>query len=75
MQFTLDQAIKNHWRTANELLKENQFEQANEYLDKCLVVLAKATSNNQNELAGVRVELWKERVWYALENNGLLNDA
>lgn len=75
MQFTLDQAIKNHWRTANELLKENQFEQANEYLDKCLVVLAKATGNNQNELAGVRVELWKERVWYALENNGLLNDA
>jgi hypothetical protein len=75
MQFTLNQAIKNHWRTANELLKENQLEEANEYLDRCLVVLAKATSNNQNELAGVRVELWKERVWYALENNGLLNDA
>ena len=75
MQFTLDQAIKNHWRTANELLKEKQLEEANEYLDRCLVVLAKATSNNQNELAGVRVELWKERVWYALENNGLLNDA
>jgi hypothetical protein len=75
MQFTLDQAIKNHWRTANELLKEKQLEEANEYLDRCLVVLAKATSNKQNELAGVRVELWKERVWYALENNGLLNDA
>jgi len=75
MQFTLDQAIKNHWRTANELLKEKQLEEANEYLDKCLVVLAKATNNKQNELAGVRVELWKERVWYALENNGLLNDA
>jgi hypothetical protein len=39
-----------------------------------LLVLAKATENNQKELAGVKLELWKERVWYALENNELLID-
>lgn len=72
MRFTLDQAIKNYWRKANECLKSNKPEQASEHLDKCLIALAKATTNGQEELAGVRVELWKERVWYALENNGLL---
>ncbi len=74
MRFTLDQAIKNHWRKANEALKVNEKEQAAESLDRCLLVLAKATENNQKELAGVKLELWKERVWYALENNELLID-
>jgi hypothetical protein len=74
MKFTLDQAIKNHWRKANEALKADEKEQAAEFLDRCLLVLAKATENNQKELAGVKLELWKERVWYALENNELLID-
>jgi hypothetical protein len=41
-------------------------------LDYCLVILGTATLKGKAELAGVKIDLWKERVWYSIENNGFL---
>ena len=68
----LDTSIKNYWRKANEALKAKNMDEANDLLDYCLVILGTATLRGNVELGGVRVDLWKERVWYAIENNGFL---
>jgi len=49
-------------------------DEANDLLDYCLVILGTATLRGNVELGGVRVDLWKERVWYSIENNGFLLD-
>ena len=68
----LDTSIKNYWRKANEALKAKNMDEANDLLDYCLVILGTATLKGKVELGGVRVDLWKERVWYSIENNGFL---
>jgi hypothetical protein len=68
----LDTSIKNYWRKANEALKSKQMDEANDLLDYCLVILGTATLKGKTELAGVKIDLWKERVWGAIENNGFL---
>jgi len=71
----LDLGIKNYWRKANEALETKNMELADDLLAYCLVILATATMNDMDEnekLGGVRLGLWKERVWMAIENNGLL---
>jgi hypothetical protein len=70
----LDTSIKNYWRKANEALKAKNMDEANDLLDYCLVILGTATLRGNVELGGVRVDLWKERVWYSIENNGFLLD-
>ena len=68
----LDNSIKNYWRKANEALKLNNMSEAEDLLDYCLVILGTATLKGKAELAGVKIDLWKERVWYSIENNGFL---
>ena len=59
--------ITNTWKKALQQIRSNQFNDAIETLDECLMILAMATEDNIEELDGVSVDLWKTRVWVKLE--------
>lgn len=59
--------ITNTWRRALQQKRSNQFNEAIESLDECLLILSLATENNVEELDGVDLDLWKMRVWVKLE--------
>lgn len=59
--------ITNTWRRALQQKRSNQFNEAIESLDECLLILSLATEDNVEELDGVTVDLWKTRVWVKLE--------
>jgi len=60
------------WEKAQYLIEENKLEQADELLDWCLLILAKATLRGEKYFKGESINLWKTRVWTAIENAGLL---
>jgi len=60
--------ITNTWKRALQQIRSNQFNEAIETLDECLMILALATEDNTEELDGVGVDLWKTRVWVKLED-------
>jgi hypothetical protein len=59
--------ITNTWRRVLQQKHSNQFNEAIESLDKCLLILALATESNVEELDGINIDLWKMRVWVKLE--------
>jgi hypothetical protein len=60
--------ITNTWKRALQQVRSNQFNEAIETLDECLLILTIATEDNTEELDGVSVDLWKTRVWVKLED-------
>jgi hypothetical protein len=60
--------ITNTWKRALQQIRSNQFNEAIETLDECLLILTLATESNVEELDGVSVDLWKTRVWVKLED-------
>ena len=60
--------ITNTWKRALQQIRSNQFNDAIETLDECLLILTLATEDNTEELDGVSVDLWKTRVWVKLED-------
>ena len=62
--------ITNTWKKALNQIKNNETEQAIETLDQCLLILAQETVDETTELDGVKVDLWKVRVWVKLEELG-----
>jgi len=60
--------ITNNWKKALQQIRSNQFNDAIETLDECLMILAIATEDNVEELDGVSMDLWKTRVWVKLED-------
>jgi hypothetical protein len=60
--------ITNTWKRALQQVRSNQFNEAIETLDECLLILTIATEDNIEELDGVSVDLWKTRVWVKLED-------
>ena len=60
--------ITNTWKRALQQIRSNQFNEAIETLDECLLILTLATEGNAEELDGVSVDLWKTRVWVKLED-------
>ena len=60
--------ITNTWKQALQQIRSNQFNEAIETLDECLLILTLATEDNVEELDGVSVDLWKTRVWVKLED-------
>jgi hypothetical protein len=60
--------ITNTWKRALQQIRSNQFNEAIETLDECLLILTMATEDNTEELDGVSVDLWKTRVWVKLED-------
>jgi hypothetical protein len=59
--------ITNTWKTALKHIKNNEVESAVETLDRCLLILAQETGDEDTELDGIKVDLWKVRVWVKLE--------
>ena len=59
--------ITNTWKRALQKIDSNQFNEAIETLDECLLILTLATENNTEAIDGVGVDLWKTRVWVKLE--------
>ena len=59
--------ITNTWKKALQQIREEQNNEVIETLDECLLILAKATENNIEEIDNVSVDLWKVRVWVKLE--------
>ena len=60
--------ITNTWKRALQQIRSNQFNDAIETLDECLLILTLATEDNTEELDGVSVDLWKTRGWVKLED-------
>jgi hypothetical protein len=59
--------ITNTWRRALQQKHYNQFNEAIESLDECLLILSLATEGEVEEFDGIDIDLWKMRVWVKLE--------
>ena len=63
------------WLNCRALLEKEDLEQADDELMRLIYKLADYTINgykDADKIEGVKLETWKERAWYALENAGLL---
>ena len=67
-------SLKEKFKTAKQYLKEGDIKSADVMLDLCIVHLSKETLNDVTEIDGVDINLWKTRVWTAVEKAGLLPD-
>jgi hypothetical protein len=64
------------WLQCQDVLKSGDLETADEKLMKLIFKLADYTINgykDADKIEGVKLETWKERAWYALENAGLMD--
>jgi len=67
-------SLKDKFKTAKKYLKEGDVKSADVMLDLCIVHLSKETLNGITKIEGVDINLWKTRVWTAVEKAGLLPD-
>ena len=67
-------SLKDKFKTAKKYLKEGDVKSADVMLDLCIVHLSKETLDGITEIEGVDINLWKTRVWTAVEKAGLLPD-
>ena len=67
-------SLKDKFKTAKKYLKEGDIKSADVMLDLCIVHLSKETLNGLTQIDGVDINLWKTRVWTAVEKAGLLPD-
>jgi len=67
-------SLKDKFKTAKKYLKEWDIKSADVMLDLCIVHLSKETLNGLTQIDGVDINLWKTRVWTAVEKAGLLPD-
>jgi hypothetical protein len=66
--------VKKLYDQGREFVKKNQLERADKCFDMCIAQLAEATLRGVTEIEGSSVDLWKSRVWVAIERSGLLPD-
>jgi hypothetical protein len=60
------------WLQARHLIETKQLQEAEQVLDKGILVVSKFTLDGLGDkdlLEGVKMETWKERFWIAIENN------
>jgi hypothetical protein len=63
------------WLKCQEILKTGDLELADDKLMELVWKLADYSMSGHKDayvLEGVKLETWKERVWFAIENAGLL---
>lgn len=68
-------SITKIYAEAREAVKNNEMDKARDLFDTGLLIVAQAREEGLSDkdlIEDVRVELWLERLWYGLENNGLL---
>jgi hypothetical protein len=63
--------ITNTWKKALKQIEDKDVEGAVESLDKCLLILAMATGD-EDKLDGVKIDTWKVRVWVKLEELNII---
>ena len=66
--------ISNTFKQGKEFVKNNKISKADECFDRCIAQLAECTVQGIEEIEGASVNLWKTRVWVAIEKAGLLPD-
>ena len=66
--------ISNTFKQGKEFVKNNEISKADECFDRCIAQLAECTVQGIEEIEGAPVNLWKTRVWVAIEKAGLLPD-
>ena len=66
--------LKDKFKLGREFLKEGSISKADRMFDMSIVHLSKETLKGTKEIEGVSVDLWKTRVWTAVEKAGLLPD-
>jgi hypothetical protein len=59
---------------AKEALTKGNREIASDNLNKGIVILARLTQEGTVRTEGATVDRWKERFWFALEENNLIED-
>jgi hypothetical protein len=65
------------WQNCQSILKSGDLELADNKLMEFVWKLADYTMEGFKDadvIEGVKLEVWKERCWYAIENAGLLPD-
>lgn len=63
------------WKNCLAVLESNDLELADNKLMELVWKLADYTMlgfKDTDKVEGIKLEVWKERVWYAIENAGLL---
>jgi hypothetical protein len=63
--------VNKTWLDARQLIKENRLEEAEQKLDRGILMVAQATLEGMGDkdmLENVKMETWKERFWIATEN-------
>jgi hypothetical protein len=66
--------LKEKYKLGRKFAKEGNIAQADKMFDLCIVHLSKETLNGAQQIEGVSIDLWKTRVWTAVEKAGLLPD-
>jgi hypothetical protein len=64
------------WEKCKQVLQSGDIVKADELLMQLIFKLADYTSNgykDDDKIEGVKLEVWKERAWYTIENAGLLD--
>ena len=65
------------WEKCQEILKTGDMELADKKLMELIWKLADYTIlgyKDEDKIEGVKLCVWKERAWYALQNAGLLHE-
>ena len=68
----INQYLHNYGDKQILMLKLMNLKKADECFDWCLLLLAKATLRGESHYCHLKVDLWKKRVWNAIEEAGLL---
>lgn len=66
--------LKEKYKLGRKFAKEGNITQADRMFDLCIVHLSKETLNGLQEIEGITIDLWKTRIWTAVEKAGLLPD-
>ena len=66
--------LKEKYKLGRKFAKQGDLIQADRMFDLCIVHLSKETINGAREIEGVDINLWKTRVWTAVEKAGFLPD-
>lgn len=64
--------ITSMWKRAKLATEENNVEKALPLLETMIIHLSKLTLKGIKEVEGLKVDLWKDRAWLAIETLGLL---
>ena len=64
--------ISKTFKEGREFVKNNEINKADECFDRCIAQLAECTLQDMDYVEGAPVDLWKTRVWTAIEKAGLL---